>query len=175
MIKLGLPRSCFSVHALSQILHLPQLFISPPFQCDFFSYISINIQAPMLLFTSSCFFNFLHRNTVDPSRSVVPYVELVSSAERVQDSEGRIVNGVEQHILYSSIYKGDASETRSTISILTKAWHVYSHNYHSSMKPWSTVGYQVEESCREVGWLQPHTHVGWGWSHPTSLQLSSTW
>ena len=45
-------------------------------------------------------------------------MELVPSAERVQDSGGRKVNGVEQRILNMNIYKGDASETRSTISIL---------------------------------------------------------
>ena len=33
-------------------------------------------------------------------------MEIVPSAERVQVSEGRIVNGVEQRILNISIYKG---------------------------------------------------------------------
>ena len=53
-----------------------------------------------------------------PCRSVVLIVELDPSAERVQDTDGRKVSGVEQLILNSNIYKGDASETRSTISIL---------------------------------------------------------
>ena len=54
-------------------------------------------------------------------RSVVLNVELDPSAERVQDSVGRKDNGVEQLILDVSIYKGDASETRSTISILNQS------------------------------------------------------
>ena len=53
------------------------------------------------------FYNTRHyaiRST--PCRSVVLNVELVPNAERVQDSEGRIVNGVEQRILNINIYKG---------------------------------------------------------------------
>ena len=45
-------------------------------------------------------------------------MELVPSAERVQDSGGRKVNGVEQRILNKNIYKGDTSETQSTTSLL---------------------------------------------------------
>ena len=48
-------------------------------------------------------------------------METVPSAERVQVSEGRKVNGVEQRILNLNIYKGDASEIRTTTSILNKS------------------------------------------------------
>ena len=64
---------------------------------------------------------FLHiviRSTM--RRSVVLNVELDPSAERVQDSVGRKDNGVEQLILDINIYKGDASETWTTTSILSK-------------------------------------------------------
>ena len=55
------------------------------------------------------------------SQSVVLNVEFGPSAERAQDSDGRKVNGVEQHILNVDIYKGDASETWTTSSILNKS------------------------------------------------------
>ena len=54
-------------------------------------------------------------------RSVVLNAEFDPSAERVQDSEGRKVNGVEQLILNVNIYKGGASETRISTSWLYKS------------------------------------------------------
>ena len=84
-------------------------------------------------------------------RSVVLNEELDPSAERVQDSVGRKDNGVEQLVLNINMYKGDASETRITISLLYKSRAYNRQNYSSRMKPWSATGNQVEESCREVG------------------------
>ena len=56
-----------------------------------------------------------------PCRSVVLIVELDPSAERVQDTNGRKVSGVEQLILNTNIYKGDASETWIPTSLLYKS------------------------------------------------------
>ena len=61
------------------------------------------------------------RNTVRPPGVGRIPIENVPSAERVQVSVGRIDNGVEQLILDVIIYKGDASETRITTSLLYKS------------------------------------------------------
>ena len=53
-------------------------------------------------------------------------METVPSAERVQVSVGRKVNGVEQRILNINIYKRDASETRVTMLLLNRGMDILS-------------------------------------------------
>ena len=56
-----------------------------------------------------------------PSVGLSYCVEPDPSAERAQDSEGRIDNGMEHVYCDVNIYKGDSSETQTSSSILNKS------------------------------------------------------
>ena len=68
-----------------------------------------------IILKSNCISNVIQSTSVGLLYSMF---EFGPSAERAQDSDGRKVNGVEQLILSVNIYKGDASETWTTTSIL---------------------------------------------------------